>query len=190
MTTSKAEATPKTRKSRNKDSSKQAKAAIEIYGLFDPRVGEIRYIGKAVDSEKRLRGHLRETRRKTPLYSWIEKLRRQGVSPGVRVLAHAITQDWQSLEMLLIEQYRASNVGLLNVADGGDEPYCPAEVRSANGHKLCDEIANNPLMARIVQNKRILSNALRRGSLSEVAKNNMRMSAALCPEIFGDWAAI
>lgn len=190
MTTSKAEKPPKTRKSRNKDTEEQAKSAIEIYGLFDPRNGEVRYIGKAANSEKRLRGHLRETRRKTPLYSWIGKLRAQGVSPGVRVLAHAITQDWQSLERTLIEQYRSSNTSLLNIADGGDEPHCPFEVRSANGRKLRDEIAKNPLMARIIQNKRILSNALRRGSLSEVAKNNMRMSAALCPEIFGDWIGV
>ncbi len=40
--------------------------------------------------------------------------------------------DWQSVERLAISDARASGVRLLNVADGGDEPYCSKEVRAAN----------------------------------------------------------
>lgn len=32
----------------------------KIYGLIDPLSGEIRYVGKANDPARRLRGHLRE----------------------------------------------------------------------------------------------------------------------------------
>jgi hypothetical protein len=47
---------------------------IIIYGLFDPRTGELRYVGKARDPQKRLKGHL-AARRRTPVYDWIGALR-------------------------------------------------------------------------------------------------------------------
>jgi hypothetical protein len=86
----------------------------EIYGLFDPETGALRYIGKANNSAKRLKQHLREYRRsKTPVYAWIGKLVRKGLSPEMRVLETA--DDWREAERRLIADARARGVRILNV---------------------------------------------------------------------------
>ena len=103
-----------------------------IYGLVDPRDGSIRYIGKANDPASRLKGHMRDRfRRDTPVYRWMRKV---GM-PGLVVLS-ADCDDWRQEERRLIAEARARGDRLLNVADGGDEPYCPPEVRSNNGRRV------------------------------------------------------
>lgn len=164
-------------------------AKAEIYALIDPRDMEIRYIGKANNSESRLKGHLREVRRRTPLYAWIGKLRSLGLAPRIEVICVATSDDWQALERLLIEQHRADG-RLLNLADGGDEPHCSAEVRAANGRKVAAMRANDPRSAFIFNAKRTLGTALRQGHVSERTKVKMRLAAAKHPALFGAWAAI
>lgn len=103
----------------------------EIYALIDPRDGAIRYIGKANDSRKRLVKHLADARRRrTPVYDWINMLAKLGMRPTFQVLE--VADDWVEAERRLIAEARDRGERLLNVADGGDEPYCPPEVRSAN----------------------------------------------------------
>ena len=102
-----------------------------IYGLFDA-TGELRYIGKSNNPKKRLGSHLRDAKRlKTPLYAWINK---HGM-PEMRVL-EANCPDWQEAERRHIADARARGERLLNIADGGDEPFCPPEVRASNWKKL------------------------------------------------------
>jgi hypothetical protein len=108
---------------------------VEIYALSDPRSGEIRYIGKANNAQKRLKSHLRDARhRDTPVYRWIRKLAREGFSPSVIVLA-SVQDDWQRVEVGFIAEGRSMGLRLLNVADGGNEPYCPPEVRAENARR-------------------------------------------------------
>lgn len=108
-----------------------AKAA-EIYALLDPVTGETRYIGKANDARKRLATHLRDSRRRdTPVYRWIRKLASNGMIPALTVLC--ATDDWQQAEKNEIAKARAAGFRLLNVAEGGNEPFCPLSVRQANG---------------------------------------------------------
>jgi|SRR5215217_2940168 len=106
----------------------------EIYALIGPHDGAVRYIGKANDSAKRLKSHLRDARRrKTPVYDWINMLAKSGMRPTFRVLE--IADDWVEAERRLIAEARSRGERLLNVADGGDEPFCSPEVRAANGRK-------------------------------------------------------
>lgn len=101
-----------------------------IYGLYD-RDGNLRYIGKAVDPAKRLKGHMRDVlRKKTPLYNWINK----NGFPEMRVIEENCA-DWREAEIRLIREARERGEKLLNVADGGDQPYCSKEVRAANGRR-------------------------------------------------------
>lgn len=104
----------------------------QIYGLADPETGEIRYIGKANDARKRLASHMRDsTRRDTPVYRWIRKHGK----PSLVILIEA-SRDWRADERRLIAEARRRGDRLLNIADGGDEPFCPHEVRVANAKKV------------------------------------------------------
>ena len=60
-----------------------------IYGLTDPRTGEVRYIGQSSTGLVRPRGHGRPSvlaSRHTHLYSWIRAVRALGLEYGIRVL--------------------------------------------------------------------------------------------------------
>jgi hypothetical protein len=113
----------------------------EIYALKDPDNGQIRYIGKANNSAKRLQSHFRDAkRRNTPVYCWIRKLLIAGKTPQLEVLLVCQKDAWPQYERSLIAEYRASGSRLLNVADGGDEPAITTEQRRANAYKLNDNI--------------------------------------------------
>lgn len=112
--------------------------AVAIYGLFDD-AGRLRYIGKANDPEARLKGHMRDARRRdTPLYRWIRK----NGTPQMRVIARE--DDWRWAERVLVAGFRAQGCDLLNVAEGGDEPHCPTEVRARNGRDNARAVHDDP----------------------------------------------
>lgn len=165
-------------------------APAEIYGLFDPSDMSLRYIGKAQNSTKRFKDHMREMRRNTPLYSWIAKLRTAGAVPLMKVICVAVSADWQELERQMIAQGRADGVRLLNIADGGDEPFCSAKTRARNGATLVARLVSDPVLLKIQRNKRALNSGIRHGTLSEWAKKTMRLCAMKRPDLFGEWASL
>lgn len=161
----------------------------EIYALCDPVSGEVRYIGKANDARARLRTHQRDARRRdTPVYRWMRKLTTADQLPQLRVLA--VTDDWRDEERRQIAAHREAGARLLNVADGGDEPFCPPEVRRANGPLAAKARGRDPLARRIWELKRELGSALRRGELKERHLAKMREAARRAPHIFGCWAGV
>ena len=106
-----------------------------IYGLVDPRTNKVRYVGKANNPEERLKGHLREYRRNYPIYAWIRKLGKLGLSPELKILKKCLKSEWQEHEINMIAEYRKGSK-LLNVADGGDEPKISLETRRKNAVKM------------------------------------------------------
>jgi hypothetical protein len=149
---------------------------VEIYALSDPRSGDIRYIGKANDAHKRLKSHLRDSRRRdTPVYRWIRKLAGEGFAPSLTILA-SVVDGWQRVERGFIAEARAMGINLLNVADGGDEPFCPVSVRAANGKRNAKSRDKKfwGLM-------RDMGAALEKGWVSDETKAKMRNR----PDIFG-----
>lgn len=166
----------------------------EIYALLCPESDEIRYIGKANDSQKRLKSHLKDSRtRKTPVYDWIRKLLSQGLSPKVKVLE--VADDWTTAERRLIALHRASG-RLLNVADGGDEPYCSKETRAENGRKVAKKIHSDPRLRAIWVAKKgiahLLSGYVKNGDVENAEKIRAKMKhwAATRPDVFGEWSAL
>lgn len=156
-----------------------------IYGLHHPITGELRYIGKADDVERRLKSHRRDMwRRSTPLYCWMRALNAEGLVPVVTVL-EAACADWRESERRLIAEARASAARLLNLADGGDQPFCPKEVRANNGRR-----AAKSRNARIWRLKRSIGQALRDGRVSDSAREKLRQAAAIAPHIFGEYASL
>jgi hypothetical protein len=93
---------------------------ITIYGLYDPRVGSIRYIGKTVmPVRQRLRGHVykaRSGRTKTAVGDWIRSLLLECVRPETRTLDSANDENWQAVE----REWIAKTSGLLNSNPGGN----------------------------------------------------------------------
>lgn len=109
----------------------------ELYALACPYTGEYRYIGKANNCAARLKSHLRDAmKRNTPVYAWMRKLIKDGAKPEMIHLCTSLDGNWQQIEQQLIAQYRDEGARLLNVANGGDEPFCPVSVRAENGKKV------------------------------------------------------
>lgn len=153
-----------------------------IYALLD-HDGRCRYIGKANDPQARLRSHMRDARRRdTPLYRWIRK---NGEPQMVVVVENS--EDWRRDERLVIAGLREQGERLLNVADGGDEPYCPASTRSANGIALNVRLKAEPRLARLRALKAELGRALKRGWVGEASREKMRSLAISHPHLFADW---
>jgi GIY-YIG catalytic domain len=156
-----------------------------IYGLYD-KSDNLRYIGKANDPAARLKSHMRDCRnRRTPLYDWINK---HGV-PVMRVI-EADCADWREAERRLIAQARADGCRLLNLADGGEEPYCPTEVRQRNGRDTSKAIHSDPFAKRIWELKRGIGCALKDGYVTNAGRAKLRLAASKRPELFGAWAGL
>lgn len=127
----------KTRQDQNSETliDQGKKVHAEIYGLYDNH-GNLRYIGKANCSQKRFKSHIRDARRrKTPVYCWINSMAEKGLMPQMKVLKITDEESWTIDEKTLIFEARLRGERLLNLADGGDQPKCPIEVRRANGAK-------------------------------------------------------
>jgi hypothetical protein len=159
------------------------KDTAEIYALCCPSSGAVRYIGKANNSQKRLGTHLRDSnRRNTPLYAWIRGLAANGRRPVLRVLCS--TPDWQEEERRLIAAHKSSGK-LLNVAAGGNEPFCPCEVRAANGKAVAVALHSDPQRKAVWALKRSLAQSIKDGYVSETTKQKIRLAARSKPEVFG-----
>ena len=160
----------------------------EIYGLYDGS-GELRYIGKARDAQKRLKTHIRDSRRRnTPVYCWIRRELEAGRIPTVGILERVADLGWQAAEKRLILENRGPK--LLNLAEGGDEPFCSRETRAANGRRNAESIQADPFRKRLQDMKIIMSQALRQGRCTEAVKEKLRYCARKRPELFGCWANV
>jgi hypothetical protein len=158
--------------------------AVEIYALVDPRDGVTKYIGKANNSAARLKSHVRDShKRDTPVYQWFRELAAIGIVPRCVVLER-VQEDWQSAERRLIAQHS----GLLNVAAGGNEPYCSPSTRANNGKSVAALRASTPERKRVYELKRIVGQMLRKGQVSEANMAKLRYAAMRAPQLFGAWA--
>ena len=152
----------------------------EIYALIDPRTGEIRYIGKANNSAARLKSHMRDAaRRKTPVYCWINKLSSLGLSPELEIIR--VCDDWKAAEREEIAKARAANMPILNIADGGDEPFLALDTRAKNGKK---NAASRDKRLWYLRQK--LGNLIKAGYCSEATKAKMRAR----PDVFSSLLAL
>lgn len=91
-----------------------------IYGLYDPRTEELRYIGKSDRPAGRLANQLNE-HANTHRCHWIQELRALALTP-VQVILDACPpgSDWQAIERRYIAAARADGHRLTNGTDGGD----------------------------------------------------------------------
>lgn len=99
---------------------------IYIYALRDPK-GEVRYIGKTNDPEKRLRKHISGARTRKENHhnaNWIRTLLAVGQQPTMEVLySVAPHETWQEVEKYFIDAYRAMGFNLTNILEGGGAEF-------------------------------------------------------------------
>ncbi len=97
--------------------------SIVIYGLYDPRNDELRYIGKTSASlEGRLWQHINDAKRgrKTYKSDWIKLLLQFDMEPYIKVLGETTEEAWQEDEKAWIAKTKAEGVKLTNLTEGGD----------------------------------------------------------------------
>ncbi len=99
-------------------------ATVYIYGLKCPIAGVVRYIGKSIDPQRRLKQHIKDARGKRYRYyatHWLRKLLAARLVPELVIIR--ILQDgenWQEVEREVIAQYKAEGMPLVNTAIGGE----------------------------------------------------------------------
>jgi hypothetical protein len=101
-----------------------------IYGVADPRTGDIRYIGQTKNVKARRKSHISGScsGKTLPVSRWERKLRQEGVLPTFVILQEGIgREDINRLEAEWIAKGRAEGWSLLNLIDGAtSEPHgCP-----------------------------------------------------------------
>jgi hypothetical protein len=95
-----------------------------IYGLSDPRTGEIRYVGKADDPKRRLDNHLScALRIKSPSHTysanWIRLLSRESLKPTMVILEWVPAVEWEHWEQWWIDFFSGCGCRLVNTCEGG-----------------------------------------------------------------------
>lgn len=97
---------------------------VTIYGLADPRSGELHYIGKTAGTLRvRLRCHVNDVRRGRvyiPRHRWIAELLGEGIEPDIFEVENVADDQWKEAEQFWIAYFRAIGCRLLNATDGGD----------------------------------------------------------------------
>lgn len=98
-----------------------ADRTLSIYGLIDPRTGECRYVGKAVNPQRRLRDHLWAISGKSHKNSWLKNLLAAGLVPELTIIDSGVAlEDANTAEQFWISLYRGWGCPLTNGTDGGD----------------------------------------------------------------------
>lgn len=91
-----------------------------IYGLFDPRDGQLRYVGQTIrDLRWRLKEHRNDVRRWSKRLIWIKHLKKLGLKPVVRILAEHPLAELDDAEIQAIAAIRSTGAVLFNLSDGG-----------------------------------------------------------------------
>ena len=135
---------------------------IYIYAISHPITNEIRYIGKSVNIKRRLIGHISKSRNNNNhFHNWIKSILNEGLKPKIEIIKHTNEQNWMQDEKDSIIEYRENGHNLLNIAEGGNEPYCSKEQRAINGRNTAKDIHSNEYKKTIWKKKLDMANALK-----------------------------
>lgn len=89
---------------------------------------------------------------------------------------------WPLTERSMIDKARRGGCPLLNIADGGDEPFCPKEVRAANGRLNAKN--RDP---KLWETKRYIGAAIREGFMSLETRDKYLALCDKYPTVFGQF---
>lgn len=154
---------------------------VYIYGLVDPRNGEVRYIGKTVNPSHRLCEHLRDARTKQNHRArWIACILRDGITPLLRVLQEATAGTWSEIERQQIATHREAGCRLTNGNAGGLGSHNPTEEARgkmrASAQKRSPEHRAKLSMARQRQSPPTLGQKRSAETRAKIAENSRNIS--------------
>jgi hypothetical protein len=113
-------------------------AVTLIYGLFDPRTNELRYVGKTDQTLKdRLKAHIgrRNLTSKRHSSRWISGIINSGARPEIFEIEKVPPGwDWKECEEFWIEYFKSIGCRLTNISSGGE---------GASGSKRSPEFIEN-----------------------------------------------
>ena len=92
---------------------------VYIYGLKDPRTGEIRYVGKSDKPKARYNQHIKGEFQNGHKERWIAELKRENLRPEMVILEVTDEKGWEMREKYWIKFGLDSNWPLTNIAAGG-----------------------------------------------------------------------
>lgn len=95
---------------------------VYIYGLFDPRNLELRYIGRAKNPQNRFYRHIHEARKSTATHksAWIRGLLNDNLKPAIEILEECTEDNWQEIEQAWIAEAKEKGANILNETLGGE----------------------------------------------------------------------
>ena len=98
------------------------KDKVYIYSIKDPRDYQIKYIGKTIDFNRRIKEHtsLYNLRANTSKNNWIKKLLSENLQPIFEVLETCDSINWGERERYWINYYRELGFDMKNMCDGGE----------------------------------------------------------------------
>lgn len=94
-----------------------------IYGLWDPRDYQLRYIGKTKDApQKRLKAHIQEAKfgGNNHKNNWIKQLLLEGLEPSLEILEECTDETWEQSEKDWIAECKNFGLNLVNITNGGE----------------------------------------------------------------------
>lgn len=92
-----------------------------IYGLFCPLDGQLKYVGKGNNPERRLKDHMTDFRGcEYEKALWIRKLKAQKLKPEMFVVEECHIDEWKENEAFWIEYFKSLGINLLNKHSGGN----------------------------------------------------------------------
>jgi group I intron endonuclease len=96
---------------------------VYIYALVDPTTKHIRYVGKTISPQNRLKAHIKNTDGKnTHRNAWVNKLARDGLTPEMEIIEEIKNSndlDWQHREVFWIDWFKGEGYNLTNLESGG-----------------------------------------------------------------------
>jgi hypothetical protein len=96
--------------------------SVLIYGLVDPRNGNLRYIGRTKRRLMvRLNGHIQSAKKASDrhVHSWIRGVLMAEMKPLVVLLEETDARSWEEAEQFWIAYFRSLGADLTNIAVGG-----------------------------------------------------------------------
>jgi hypothetical protein len=135
---------------------------VLIYGLLDPRNGQLRYVGKTVSPKARIAAH------KSDLYNarkvaWQRELTSLGLEPKFIIFSEVPFDEWQQHERHTIARYRSLGCPLLNIRAGGGANPKPSTIYTETlpAVRVTKEVAAFVKRKRDAERRHKISDAVR-----------------------------